>query len=76
MKKNEATRQNEKAINEFLDMYQADTAKEMSKFLFRLQGAFFSEVDQDIDTISEYKQECAMHFEMLFNLVNELQPVK
>lgn len=76
MGKNNIIEQNTKAINDFFSFHKEDTAKELSKFLFRLQGAFFSEVNQDIDTSTEYKQECAMHFDMLFNLVNELLPVK
>ena len=74
MKSNNTTDQNTKAINHFLEWYGEDTAKEMSKFLFMLQGIFLTQ--SDIDYIDEFKKENLMHFEMLHNLVYELQPVK
>ena len=74
MKSNNTTKQNMKAVNHFLEVYGEGTAKEMSKFLFMLQGIFLTQ--SDMDYIIEYQKENLVHFEMLYNLVNELQPVK
>lgn len=74
MKKNKKDNQNTKVINDFLCVYGAETAKEMSKFLFQLQGTFFAQ--PNVDLVDEYKDLSVMHFEMLYNLVNELQPEK
>ena len=73
MKSNNTTEQNTKAIKHFFAWYGEDTAKEMSKFLFMVQGIFLTQTDMDF--IDEYKKENLVYFEMLHNLVNELQPV-
>lgn len=74
MKNNKPIKQNTKSINSFLEVYGEETAKEMSKFLFQLQGIFLTQ--SDVDYVDEYKNTCVMHFDMLYNLVNELQPEK
>ena len=74
MGQNKTIQQNTKVINDFLCVHGEDTAKEMSKFLFMLQGIFLTQ--SDMDYIDEYKKENLIHFEMLYDLVNELQRVK
>ena len=74
MPKNKTIQQNTKVINDFFWFHKEETAKEMSKFLFNLQGVFFAQ--PNVNLSDEYKDLCVMHFEALFNLVNELQPVK
>lgn len=74
MGQNKTIQQNTKVINDFLCVYCAETAKEMSKFLLQLQGTFFAQ--PNVDLVDEYKDLSVMHFEMLYNLVNELQPEK
>lgn len=73
MNKNKRIQQNRLTIKNFFLAHGEDTAKEMSKFLFQLQGTFFTQ--PDIDFTDEYKSLSVMHFEMLYNLINELQPV-
>lgn len=74
MRKNKNIYQNTKVIKDFFDIYGEDTAKEMSKFLFELQGTFFAR--PGINLSDEYKSECVVKFESLFYLATELQPEK
>lgn len=71
--KNKTIKQNTMAINNFFGTQKEDTAKEMSRFLFELQGTFFAQPGVNLD--DDYKDACAMRFEALYTLVNELQPV-
>ena len=73
MQKNNIIDQNKEAINDFLFIYKEDTSKQISKFLFDLQGMFFTQ--SEVDYTDEYKSTIALHFKMLYDLVNTIEPV-
>ncbi len=74
MKSNKMLKHNTEAINHFFGIKREDTAKEMSKFLFELQGLYFKQ--SEIEMSSELKDDSVMKFELLYTLVNELRPAK
>lgn len=72
--KKKAIRKNSKAINEFMAMYGQTTQKEMSEFLFDLQGIYLSL--PGISWTDKGAADIACRFGLLYRLVNAIQPVK
>lgn len=67
-------KQNTAVINDFIDMYGKDTLKEMSAFLFDIQGAYLGL--RDTDWTNKGKEDIRCKFGMIHGLVTGLQKVK
>ena len=61
------------AIANFFKCYGDSTQKEFSSFLFDMLGCF---TETRATAGEQYTEDCLLHFQMLHELVNELQPVK
>jgi hypothetical protein len=71
-KNKKAIQQNTEAINLFFSCSE-NASKQVPEFLFQML-AIFTKTDPGYS--EEYRNECVMYFEMLHNLITELQPVK
>ncbi|MDN3658932.1 hypothetical protein QWZ08_25030 [Ferruginibacter paludis] len=66
-------KQNNKSIEIFFSTYRNETEKEMTGFLFDLQGLYLKQPGVNIS--DELKEKVAMQFTMLYDLVTGISPI-
>ena len=57
----------------FFWFHKEDTAKEMGKFLFELQGLYFKQYQ--VEMSPELKEQSILKFSMLYDLITDIKPV-
>lgn len=72
--KEKIIQRNTEVINQFLSMYGASTQKDMSEFLFQLQGLYLGQTD--VGFSEGFVRDIVTRFAMLYHLVNDIQAVK